>query len=130
MIKFATHIPWHKKYDNKTITGKLPIRSILHNQRGFEQLKPLKKGFSLDLLSLWNKSARDIVNTYINDDCEIVKDGVIKKEWIIFSQEATIQIQMLNLINLRYISKMFSLLALEIFYKLFVSRTLKENQKL
>ena len=129
MIKFATHIPWYKKYDNNMITGKLPIRSILHNQRGFEQLKPLKKGFSLDLLSLWNKSARDIVNTYINDDCEIVKDGVIKKEWIISAKERLSSTNA-QFDKSRYISKMFSLLALEIFYKLFVSRTLKENQKL
>ncbi len=129
MIEFATHIPWYYKYDNKTVTGKLPIRSILLNHGGFEQLKPIKKGFSLNLLSLWTRSARDIVNTYLNDDCEIIREGIVRKEWL---NTAKIRLSDTDtqFDKSRYISKMFSLLALEIFYKLFVSKTMKENQKL
>lgn len=129
MIDFATHVPWYKKYDDKTMDGKLPIRSILHKYKGFEELKPIKKGFTLDLLSLWNRSARDIINTYLNEDCEIVKEGIIRKEWISSTKEklydANVQIDMP-----RYISKMFSLLALEIWHKLFVSNSIKSIQKL
>ena len=129
MIEFATHIPWHKKYDDETITGKLPIRSILLKHKGFGQLTPLKKGFSLDLISLWNKSARDIVNTYINDDSEIVKEGLVKKEWI---NSAKVKLSDTNVQfdTSRYISKMFSLLALEIWFRLFVSKNIKDTQKL
>ncbi|MER5174261.1 MAG: asparagine synthase C-terminal domain-containing protein [Candidatus Nitrosocosmicus sp.] len=129
MIEFATHIPWHKKYDDETITGKLPIRSILLKHKGFGQLTPVKKGFSLDLISLWNKSARDIVNTYINDDSEIVKEGIVKKEWI---NSAKVKLSDTNVQNdtSRYISKMFSLLALEIWFRLFISKNIKDTQKL
>lgn len=129
MIEFATHIPWHKKYDDETITGKLPIRSILLKHKGFGQLTPLKKGFSLDLISLWNKSARDIVNTYINDDSEIVKEGLVKKEWI-NSAKAKLSDTNVQFDTSRHISKMFSLLALEIWFRLFVSKNIKDTQKL
>ena len=108
MIEFATHIPWYQKYDDKTISGKLPIRSILLNHKGFEQLKPVKKGFSLDLLSLWTRSARDIVNTYINDDSEIVKEGIVRKDWLSSTKARLSEIDA-QFDKSRYISKMFSL---------------------
>lgn len=129
MIEFATHIPWYEKYDNNTITGKLPIRSILLKQKGFMQLTPIKKGFSFDLPSLWNRNARDIVNTYVNEDCEIVKEGIIRKEWI-SSTMAKLSDTNGKIDIARNINKMFSLLALEIWHKLFISKNIKETQKL
>jgi asparagine synthase (glutamine-hydrolysing) len=129
MIEFATHIPWYEKYDDKTITGKLPIRSILVKHKGFNQLKSVKKGFSLDLISLWNRNARDIVNTYVNEESEIVKEGIVRKEWI-DSIKMTLNDSKIDLNASRYISKMFSILALEIWYRLFFSKNIKNTFKL
>ena len=129
MIEFATHIPWYQKYDDKTMTGKLPIRSILVKHKGFDQLKPVKKGFSLDLISLWNRNARDIVNTYVNKESEIVKEGLVRNEWI-DSIKMKLNESKIDFDSSRYISKMFSILALEIWYKLFFSKSIKNTDKL
>ncbi|MGN6709640.1 MAG: asparagine synthase-related protein, partial [Candidatus Nitrosocosmicus sp.] len=129
MIEFATHIPWYEKYDDKTMTGKLPIRSILLKQKGFDQLKPLKKGFSMDLISLWNKSSRDIVYSYVNEGSDIVKGGIISKNWI-DSTKIKLNEPDIGFDSSRYISKMFSILALEIWYRLFISKRIKKTQKL
>ncbi|MGN6624224.1 MAG: asparagine synthase-related protein [Candidatus Nitrosocosmicus sp.] len=129
MIEFATHIPWYEKYDDKTMTGKLPIRSILLKQKGFDQLKPLKKGFSMDLISLWNKSSRDIVYSYVNEGSDIVKGGIISKNWI-DSTKIKLNEPDIGFDSSRYISKMFSILALEIWYRLFISKRIKNTQKL
>jgi len=129
MIKFATHIPWNKKYDDSTITGKMPIRSILTKHKGFDQINNVKKGFSTDLISLWNRNARDIVNTYVNENSEIVKEGMVKGDWI-DSIYLKLNDTTVNNDKSRYISKMFSLLALEIWYRLFISKSIKNTNKL
>ena len=129
MIEYATHIPWDKKYDDSTITGKMPIRSILIKHKGFDQINTVKKGFSSDLISLWNRNARDIVNTYVNENSEIVKEGIVKGVWI---DSINLKLNDTNVNNdkSRYISKMFSLLALEIWYRLFISKSIKNTNKL
>jgi asparagine synthase (glutamine-hydrolysing) len=129
MIEFATHIPWYEKYDDKTITGKLPIRSILLKHKGFDQLKPIKKGFSLDLLSLWNRNAQDIVNAYVNEESEIVKEGLVRKDWI-NSIKMKLKDSKIDFDSSRYISKMFSILALEVWYRLFFSKSITNTHKL
>ena len=129
MIEFATHIPWYEKYDDKTITGKIPIRSILLKHKGFDQLTSVKKGFSLDLISLWNKVAKDIVNTYVNEESEIVKGGLVRKNWINFVK-IKLSESHIDFDKARYISKMFSILSLEIWHRLFIGKSIKNTQKL
>ncbi|MGN6347396.1 MAG: hypothetical protein ACTHME_06815, partial [Candidatus Nitrosocosmicus sp.] len=114
---------------DKTMTGKLPIRSILLKHKGFDQLKPLKKGFSMDLISLWNKNSRDIVYCYVNEGSDVVKGGLISKNWI-DSTKIKLNEPDIGFDSSRYISKMFSILALEIWYRLFISKRIKNTQKL
>ena len=128
MIKFATHIPWQMKYDPKKVKGKLPLHSILCKQKGFKKILPIKKGFSVNMKSLWEKNAREIVTLYVNSDSEIVKNKLISEKWITATYK---KLQEDNSeLNLRYINKMLSVLALEIWYKLFVSKSMNKKQKL
>lgn len=128
MIAFATHVPWQKKYDPQTQTGKIPLRSIMRKQKEYEKIEAAKKGFSIELVSMWNRNAREIVTTYVNGDAEIVKNRLISRKWV---QRATESLSRGNVeLNTRYISKMLSILALEIWYKLFVSKTMDRKQKL
>lgn len=130
MIEFATHLPWQKKYDPKTQCGKMPLRYILMKQKAGNNIKPnaSKRGFSFGLGFMWEKNAREIVMTHMNRDAEVVKNGLISSTWL----EATAR----NLqegsaeLNPRYINKMLSILALEIWYRLFVSHTMSSKQKL
>lgn len=127
MIISATHIPWSMKYDRQTGHGKIPIRAILAKQSGFERYREAKKGFAADLSSLWKSSGREIVNKYINADSEVVKNGIINPRWL----ESTKQrLEHDNLLDSRYLNKMMAILALEIWYRLFVSKTMKHTEKL
>ena len=128
MIKFATHIPWNVKYDPKKIQGKIPLHSILGRQKGFKKIQPIKQGFTIDLCSLWNKTAKEIINTYVNSESEIVKNKIINEEWLNTIHK---KLRQDNLeLNVRYISKMLGILSLEIWYRLFISKIMKKTQKL
>ena len=128
MIRFATHLPWREKYDPAKNTGKLPLRAILKKQKGFEDFHPVKKGFAVDIASLWKKSGREIACEYLNHDSDIVKGKIISERWL---NSAYRKLQQEDLgKNLSYINKMFGILSLEIWHKLLVSKTLASKQRL
>jgi asparagine synthase (glutamine-hydrolysing) len=129
IIEFAFHLPWEKKYDPRTQIGKLPLRSILKRQKGIiDEVDVRKTGFSVDLDYMWNKNAREITTKYLNPESDIVKNKLIDPTWLMAS--------LLSLrensreFNLRYVNKMLSLLALEVWYRLFVSHSMKSREKL
>jgi asparagine synthase (glutamine-hydrolysing) len=130
MIKFATHVPWEEKYDPGRHIGKMPLRSILAMQKGNQKISGdmVKKGFSLNLNSMWNRDGKEIVSEMLNKDSEIVRKGIISERWLL-NTLTTLQDRSEELRS-RYISKMLSLLALEVWYRLFISRTLDRRQRL
>jgi asparagine synthase (glutamine-hydrolysing) len=130
MIKFATHLPWEAKYDPGRQIGKMPLRSILAMQKGYQEVASdiVKKGFSLNLNSMWNRDAKEIVSEMLNEDSDIVRQGIISESWLLKTL-TTLQDRNKEMRS-RYISKMLSLLALEVWYKLFISGTLNGRQRL
>ena len=127
MIYMASHIPWQEKYNPKTDMGKLPLRRILSKEKVFEKELFSKKGFGTDLTKLWDKNAKDIVKQYVNVDSEIVKNKIINFEWIDKMGGKIINGEK---IDVRYINKMISLLSLEIWYRLFITHTMKGMEKI
>jgi asparagine synthase (glutamine-hydrolysing) len=127
MIKLAFSIPWQQKYNPKTNTGKIPLRNLLAK---YEKQSPptTKKGFSLNLVKMWNSYGRKKVALYLNTDAEVVKNKLINYAWIEKSMRG-LQSQSLEM-SPRYINKMLMILALEVWYRLFVSKTLKISEKL
>lgn len=125
IIQFATRVPWQLKYDPETARGKMPLRAILALQQGFEGAQPVKKGFSADLASMWARGAREVVGRYVNTDSEVVREGLVSAEWIKKSLG-----QLRGEPDLRYVSKMFSILALEVWHRLFVTGTMKAGERL
>ena len=124
MINFATHIPWEKKYDSVTKRGKILLSSILEKNNGFAKKISLKQGFGTDLQYFWKKNS-DIVSNYVNSNSEIIKNGIISKDWIEKIQKS----DKLDS-DPRYISKMLGLLALEIWYRLFISQNMNKDERL
>ena len=125
MINFATHIPWEKNYDPETKRGKILLSSILEKNNGFAKKIPLKQGFGTDLQYFWKKNS-DVVNNYVNSNSEVVKNGIISKNWIEKIQRLDTKLDS----DPRYISKMLGLLALEIWYRLFISKNLSKDERL
>ena len=128
MIKFATHIPWKTKYDQEHAIGKLPLRFILAKQNAFMKIKPIKKGFAVDLSSLWRKNGREIARRYVNSDSEVVKNRIINEKWVTNTHK---KLQGdINSLDLQYINKMLGILAVEVWYRLFVSKTMTNDEQL
>lgn len=125
MVRFATHVPWQAKYDPASAIGKIPLRAILARQEGFKDIKPIKKGFSLDLASMWARGTGRLVLDYVNSDSEVVKAGLISASWV---EKSAAKLR--EAPDPRYINKMLSILALEVWYRLFASHTMNAGQKL
>jgi asparagine synthase (glutamine-hydrolysing) len=123
MTKFATHLPWQEKYDVASATGKLPLRAIL--QKEGAGVEPVKKGFSVNTLSLWKNSGREITSKYVNGESETVRAGVINRQWV----QNTVA-RLADEPDVRYVNKMLGILALEVWWRLHVGRTIKPNQRL
>jgi asparagine synthase (glutamine-hydrolysing) len=123
MIRFATHMPWRAKYDPDTATGKLPLRSLL-KKRGLN-IEPVKKGFSVDTVAMWDRNSREIASRYVNSDSDVVRAGVIRKEWV----EKT-HASLKGEPDVRYVNKMLGILALEVWWRMFVSKNMRKRERL
>lgn len=129
MIEFAFHLPWERKYDPARQLGKLPLRSILNKQKGVDNTKGnVKKGFSIALDFMWDKNAREITTKYLGAHSDIVKEGLIEKDWLMHAinslRKGSAEL------NSRYVNKLLSLLAFEVWFRLFISGTMRSNEKL
>jgi asparagine synthase (glutamine-hydrolysing) len=129
LIKFAFGVPWKKKYDVLKNVGKLPLRSLLNSQKGTynDANDFIKKGFSVELEYLWNKSARDAAAKYLNSESEIIKHSIVNPEWLASNLR---NLGDSSALNVRYVSKILSILALEVWYRIFVSKTMKSSEKI
>jgi asparagine synthase (glutamine-hydrolysing) len=129
LIALSTKIPWNLKYDYKRDIGKLPLISILNKNSGLDKFEGTKKGFSLNLLNMWKNYGRDIILTYLNSDSESVKENIVNLTWIQDSIKL-VDDEINKDLRIRYISKLLSVLSFEVWYRIFVTRTLNANTKL
>ncbi len=122
IIKIASHMPNSQKYDAKTNLGKLPLRKILEQSNISNLISNQKLGFSVNTINLWKNYGKKICKSFLIDS-HIVKEGMINGEWI------DTHIDKENL-DIKYINKFLGLLALEIWYRIFVSKDMDPNEKL
>lgn len=83
-----------------------------------------KSGFVVDTVKLWKNYGR-IVFEELMDKSRIVTDGLINKEWI----DKTLHSEF-RLNSPRYINKLLGILALEIWYRIFVINDMKWSERL
>ncbi|WP_458720927.1 asparagine synthase-related protein [Candidatus Nitrosocosmicus sp. R] len=129
MIEFTSRLPWHIKYDYAKNVGKLPLISILKKSKGNGNIPAIKKGFSLNLVNMWDNYGKQIITAYLHTDSESVKNDIINIKWINESISLAGNSTNNNL-RIRYISKLLSVLSFEIWYRIFISHTLKSSAKL
>lgn len=121
MITYATHIPLSSKYDSKHNLGKILLRQILHKEGLMKFISKNKQGFSVDTTNLWKSHGYDLCDYYLSD-ARIVKEGWINPDWI--------QKHFHKNLDVRYVNKFLGLLALEIWFRLFVTKEIKPNTSL
>ncbi len=125
LVWSATRLPSAVKYSRASNTGKLPLRHILrrHLKRGL--MPQRKQGFSVDTATLWASHGRRLFDHYM-DGSRTVRDGWISGDWI----KRRLALTAGSAPDLRYVNKFLGLLALEVWYRIFVTEEMDGSEKL
>ena len=121
-IKLSCKLAASKKYLYSTNTGKIPLVDLIEKYGLTNLISQKKQGFSVNTVNMWNSYGRQIAEYYL-DDARIVKNNYINKDWIakyLKKQE----------IDVRVVNKLLGLLALEIWYRLFITKELSSEDTL
>ena len=124
IISFAMGLPLDQKYNMLQNQGKLLLRKISkrYNVKHIDE----KKGFSPDLFSDWKKAGKSICESYImKSDSRIYEKKIINPNWVLMAFK---KIETDN--DIRYLTKLVSVLALEIWLRVFITKELNANKKL
>ena len=124
IISFAMGLPLDQKYNMLQNQGKLLLRKI-SKRYGVKHIDE-KKGFSPDLFSDWKKTGKSICESYImKSDSRIYEKKIINPNWVFTAFK---KIETDN--DIRYLTKLVSVLALEIWLRVFITKELTAKNKL
>lgn len=118
VISFASHIKHDLKYSEKDNVGKLVLRHILKKYNSESLVSTTKQGFSVDTINLWKTYGYKVCDHYLSD-ARTVKEGLINKEWITSHMKKETDV--------RHANKFLGLLALEVWFRLFVTKEMKPD---
>ena len=122
LVSFSTALPNSQKYNLNTNTGKLILIELLKKNNIYNLVSQKKQGFSVNTTNLWKNFGKKLSEYYL-DNGRIISDGFISKSWIekhIRNDE----------IDVRTVNKFLGLLAFEIWYRLFITNEIKEDELL
>ena len=122
LIAISSHIEKSQKYDESNNLGKLPLRTILKQNRHDSLVGQQKLGFNVNTINLWKKHGHKLCKEFLTD-CRVVKDGWINDSWI----QKYIDYPELDV---RYVNKFFGILAFEVWYRLFITKEMNSNTTL
>ena len=121
-IKLSCQIPNSMKYDYKTNSGKILLRHLAEKFDIKNLISSKKQGFSVNTVNMWNSYGKMIFLHYF-DKSRLVEDKILNLNWIEkYVNKSTIDV--------RYVNKLLGILALEIWYRLFITQDLNSNEKL
>ncbi|UCG45252.1 MAG: asparagine synthase [Candidatus Bathyarchaeota archaeon] len=106
----ATHIPYSLKYDRRNNLGKIILRQILIENFGHKPATQGKIGWGMDIVEMWDKHVKSMCHDAFSSS-RIIDLKIINEEWLSKGLKEA------NAHNLRYISKMLGLLALELWLR-------------
>jgi asparagine synthase (glutamine-hydrolysing) len=122
VIYLSSHIPSSNKYDIAKNIGKLPLREIIDKKRF--SVDSDKRGFSPDWEKFWSLFGKKIVVQYLSTEANIIKNNWINYKWVQSSLTKA------NNHDVRYINKLLHVTSFEIWYRLFITHELSENDSL
>ena len=121
-IKLSCQIPNSMKYDYKTNSGKILLRHLAEKFDVKNLISSKKQGFSVNTVNMWNSYGKMIFLHYF-DKSRLIEDKILNLNWIEkYVNKSTIDV--------RYVNKLLGILALEIWYRLFITQDLNSNEKL
>ena len=124
LISYATHLKYSLKYDVSNNVGKILLRKILQKYVPENFMSSSKQGFSVNTVNLWKSYGKKLCEHYLVDG-RIIKEGLINSEWV------SIYLKKLDAMHdVRYINKFLGLLALEVWFRLFITKEMKPTETL
>ena len=121
-IKLSCQIPNSMKYDYKTNSGKILLGHLVEKFDIKNIISSKKQGFSVNTVNMWNSYGKMIFLHYF-DKSRLIEDKILNLNWIEkYANKSTIDV--------RYVNKLLGILALEIWYRLFITQDLNSNEKL
>jgi asparagine synthase (glutamine-hydrolysing) len=126
VIYTAGHLPYEFKYDYKNNIGKVILRQILLGNFAYKAAVKGKIGFGMDRFEMWRTNKARV--TSLLDNARCVKMDLVDKEWLknAFDKAESETEET----RLRYITRLFAILALEVWLRLFVTKEMKATDKL
>jgi len=123
LVKFGLHLSLEQKYSLENNTGKIPLRKIAKRLK-IKHIEE-KRGFSPSLLFDWQENGRDIYKNFINEKSYLVKQKIINLNWIT---------KAFNIVendgDIRYLNRLISIFAVEIWCRMFITNQIKSKIKL
>lgn len=126
VIYTAAHLPYHLKYDHKNNMGKIFLRQILMENFAYKSAIKPKIGFGMNRVEMWQKTKDSMKALF--DEARCVEMGIIDKAWLAKAQRKADSER--DEIRLRYITRLFMILALEVWLRIFVTKEMKASDKL
>lgn len=124
LISYAMKLPVSQKYDHINQKGKIILRHI-SSRLGVKHIDE-KRGFSPSLLFDWKKHGREVCRSFLLEKkSNIFKNNLINYNWVIRAFE-----RVENDGDIRYLNRLISILALEIWYRIFITKDMKSTTKL
>lgn len=129
LIDYAKHLPYSLKYEPLKNEGKFVLRRLLQRNLDASSVSHAvtakKQGFSVDTLNLWRNYGHRICDYYLTDARIVKEERWINGSWI---KEHMNKVEEYS--DPRYVNKFLGLLALEIWYRLFVSKEVSPSLRL
>ena len=122
LIQYSTRLASDQKYDKNNDLGKIPLRQLIKKLGADQFISKEKYGFSVNTINLWKSFGKTTCEYYLSDS-RAVKTGLLNHNWI---KKYLTQ----NDLDARYVNKFLGLLAVEIWYRLFVTKEMKPSDSL
>ena len=123
VIKFGNYIPLNQKYQTSIGKGKIILRQIA--KRYDIPHIDNKQGFSPSLWSDWEKNGKRLFHSLVmTEKANVYKQKLIDYNWVVSSFEKLSQDG-----DIRYLNRLISILALEVWYKMVILKEFDKNHK-
>ena len=121
-IRFSCGLDISKKYLFSQNTGKIPLATLIEKYGLTNLISQKKQGFSINTVNMWNSYAQKIFLHYF-DNSRLVEDKILNPIWLEKHSHK-------DDLDVRYVNKLLGILALEIWYRVFITKDLNPNEKL
>ena len=121
LLESSPHLIQSEKYNPKNNLGKLPLRLILKKNKHDHLVGSQKLGFNVNTIKLWEKYGFELCKKYLVNS-NIINEKLINSSWVKDNLKENLEVE--------YVNKFLGLLALEIWYRIFVTKEMNPDTKL